>query len=100
VVRDRSSLVGFCFSRFDDYTIWLEWFCISPNYRGQNIGNMILSKLEDSTRIRECHKIWCDSRIENIASFKVLQRNGYILVATLKNHWYDQDFFIWQKYLG
>ena len=100
VVRDDTILVGFCFSRFDDYTIWLEWFGISKNYRGTEIGNMILSKLEESTLVRGCHKIWCDSRTENVASFKVLQRNGFTLLTTLKNHWYNQDFFIWQKYLG
>lgn len=100
VVRDQTTLVGFSFSRFDDYTIWLEWFCISQNYRGLNIGNLIISKLEDSARIRGCHKIWCDSRTENIASFKVLQRNGFTLATTLKNHWYNQDFFIWQKHIG
>ncbi len=99
-VHDGDTLVGFCFSRFDDFTIWIEWVGIKPSYRGTNIGNIILEELEKSTLNRGCHKIWCDSRTENIASFKVLQRNGYTLVTTLKNHWYNQDFFIWQKYLG
>lgn len=98
-VYDDENIVGFCFSRFDDYTIWLEWFGISKSYRGANIGNLILEELEKATIKRGCHKIWCDSRTENIASFKVLQRNGYTLVTTLKNHWYKQDFFIWQKLL-
>ena len=100
VAKDQTSLVGFCFSRFDEGTVWLEWFCVSPSHRGTNIGNKILKKLEESVRIRGCHKIWCDSRTENIASFKSLLRNGYTLVTTLKNHWFNQDFFIWKKFMS
>lgn len=98
-VFDKSKLVAFSFSRFDDYTIWLEWFGISLDYRSKGLGDLILKELEKSAINRGCHKIWCDSRTENIASFKVLQRNGYTLVTTLKNHWYSQDFFIWEKLL-
>jgi len=99
IVRNDSELVGFCFSRFDDYTIWLEWFGIADKYRGNKIGDIILNELEKSTLKRGCHKIWCDSRTENISSLKVLLKNGYNLITTLKNHWYNQDFFIWQKQL-
>lgn len=96
-VRHESKVIGFCFSRFDDYTVWLEWFGIEQTFRGSGTGDKLLAKLEEATKTRGCHKIWCDSRTVNIASFKVLQRNGFELITTLKNHWYQQDFFLWQK---
>lgn len=99
-VYEDDNIVGFCFSRFDDYTVWLEWFGIADSHRGRGIGDLILMELEVATKKRGCHKIWCDSRTKNLASFKVLQRNSYTIVATLENHWYGQDFFIWQKFLG
>ena len=98
-VKEKEQIVAFCFSRFDDYTIWLEWFGVAPSSRGQKLSNILLQKLEASAQERNCHKIWCDSRTENQQSVNVLTRNGYEKVTLLRNHWYGQDFFLWQKFL-
>jgi len=29
----RDTIIGFCFSRFDDYIIWLEWFGVLKEFR-------------------------------------------------------------------
>jgi RimJ/RimL family protein N-acetyltransferase len=99
VAKNDYKIVGFCFSRFDDFTIWLEWFGVSEDIRNNQIGFEILKKLEISTLERNCHKIWCDTRTDNTISAKVLRRKGFENVATLNNHWYNQDFYIWQKLL-
>lgn len=98
-VKDLNQIVGFCFSRFDDYIIWLEWFGIKSTYRKTGISNLIIKKLVESTIERGCHKIWCDCRTTNLISKKVLISNDFIPIATVNNHWYNQDFILWHKLL-
>ena len=99
VVKKENEVVGYCLSRFDDYTIWLEWFGVHPSHRREGIGKLILEKLEESARWRECHKVWCGSRTVNIKSYQTLMSGGFSVVAALKNHWYGQDFLLWEKLL-
>lgn len=97
IIKDDHQIVAFCFSRFDDFTIWLEWFGIVPLYRGKGLSKLLLEKLEESTVARKCHKIWCDTRTENERSINVLTKYGFEKITEIKNHWYGQDFFLWQK---
>ena len=97
VARDASGLTGFCVSRFDDGTVWLAWFGTAERSRGEGIGGALLTALEATLPARGAHKIWCDSRTENVESKSVLERLGYTCIATLVNHWYGQDYFLWEK---
>jgi RimJ/RimL family protein N-acetyltransferase len=94
-----NDIAGFCLSRFDDYVIWLEWFGITEAYRGKGISKLLLTKLEQTVTPRKCHKIWCDCRTDNKASIHILSANGYTQLVTIPNHWYQQDFILWQKVL-
>lgn len=98
VARDISGLVGFCVSRFDDGTIWLSWFGTASRARGRGIGGALLASLAGTLPARHAHKIWCDSRTDNKESKSVLERAGYRRIATLSNHWYGQDYFLWEFY--
>ena len=42
---------GFCISRFDDYTIWLEWFGVTEKYRGAGITKQLLQALENTVAV-------------------------------------------------
>lgn len=94
-VNDR--IAGFCLSRFDDYTVWLEWFGVMPKFRGMGISNLLLKRLEETVAPRQCHKIWCDCRTSNEASIHILTAHGYRQLAIVTNHWYGQDFILWEK---
>jgi ribosomal protein S18 acetylase RimI-like enzyme len=96
VSRDARGLTGFCVSGWDDATIWLYWFGVAPRARGQGIGASLLGALADTLPSRGAHKIWCDSRTENKESAAVLELVGFKRVATLANHWYNQDYFLWE----
>lgn len=98
VARDGSELVGFCVSRFDDGTIWLSWFGTAAHARGRGIGTALITALKNRLPSRNAHKIWCDSRTENVESQSVLERAGFRHVVTLTNHWYGQDYFLWEWY--
>jgi ribosomal protein S18 acetylase RimI-like enzyme len=97
VARYGRKLVGFCFNKDDDGIVWLAWFGVHPSYRRQGVGIALLQKLEEIARNRSSHKIWCDCRTENEASKTALSNYGYVEVCTIRNHWYGQDFILWEK---
>jgi ribosomal protein S18 acetylase RimI-like enzyme len=98
VARDGGGLTGFCVSRYDDGTIWLSWFGTALRARGRGIGASLLAALAATLPSRHAHKIWCDSRTDNTESKSVLTRAGYRQIATLTNHWYGQDYYLWEYY--
>jgi ribosomal protein S18 acetylase RimI-like enzyme len=97
--EDRIEPVGFCISRYDDGVIWLAWFGVCGICRGQGVGSILLKALEEATRARGCAKIWCDTRTDNLISQRALERAGFIKICALFNHWYGQDFYLWEKFL-
>jgi RimJ/RimL family protein N-acetyltransferase len=100
VARLDGAIVGICISRFDDSLIWLSWFLVDSRYRGRGIGASLIATLEESVRGRGIHKIWCDCRTENRESKTVLTRSGFLPLCTVRNHWYRQDFILWEKSLA
>jgi ribosomal protein S18 acetylase RimI-like enzyme len=98
VARDRTGLIGFCVSRYDDGTIWLSWFGTASRARGQGVGASLLAALAETLPSRQAHKVWCDSRTDNVESNSVLERVGFRRIATLTNHWYGQDYHLWEWY--
>ena len=95
----NESIAGFCLSRFDDYTVWLEWFGIVEQYRGEGLSYLLLNELDKTVLLRNCHKIWCDSRTANKTSVHILGAHGYKQIVTIPDHWYGQDFILWQKFI-
>jgi ribosomal protein S18 acetylase RimI-like enzyme len=98
VARDRSGLIGFCVSRYDDGTVWLSWFGTVSRARGRGVGASLLAALATTLPSRHAHKIWCDTRTDNVQSQSVLARAGFRRIATLANHWYEQDYYLWEWY--
>jgi len=97
VARIDAELVGFCISSYDDGLLWLAWFGVSASARGRGFGVYLLEALERSASRRRAHKVWCDTRTSNEVSARVLERAGYNRIAELTNHWYGQDFYLWEK---
>jgi ribosomal protein S18 acetylase RimI-like enzyme len=93
----NGEIAGFCMSEFDHYTIWLEWFGVLEKYRGLGLTALLLVKLEDTMKVRGSHKIWCDCRTDNKASMHILSSKGFKQLVTIYNHWYSQDFILWEK---
>lgn len=53
----------------------VEDVCLSPNFRGQRLGDMLLDKAKERAIAKNCYKLnlYCDSNLE-----KFYERNGYI----------------------
>lgn len=96
VARDDAGLIGFCVSRFDDATIWLDWFGTAARARRRGVGAALLNALAATLPARGAHKIWCDCRTDNVESISALERAGFQRIATLANHWYNQDYYLWE----
>ena len=92
-----SEPVGFCLSRYDDGLLWLSWFGVMPSYRRRGIGKALLDSLALTAPARRAHKLWCDTRTENIQSATLLANAGFEKICELRNHWYGQDFYLWQR---
>jgi hypothetical protein len=92
--------VGFCFSRDDDGVVWLSWFGVRSSFRHCGVGTALLIALERSVATGRSHKIWCDCRTENCESISVLTANKYVQLCTVREHWYGQDFILWEKFVS
>ena len=97
VAKIDGQVVGFCFSNIDDGLIWLSWFGVDPEYRRHGIGTSLLTAIDGRARRARAHKIWCDCRTNNIASHLTLATFGYRELCKLDNHWYGQDFLLWER---
>ena len=91
------ALAGFCISTYDDGLIWLAWFGVAKSQRLKGLGSQLLNASIALVSSRGCHKIWCDSRTSNLESRSVLLRAGFREICLLENHWYGQDFWLWEK---
>ena len=96
VARDAAGPTGFCVSLYDDATIWLDWFGTAARVRRQGVGGALIAALKASLPARGAHKIWCDSRSENVESIATLERASFRRIATLTNHWHNQDYLLWE----
>lgn len=92
-----SEILGFCINKYDDGLLWLSWIAVLPGYRGRGIAEKLLGRMEESAKARGIHKIWCDSRTVNESAKALLSKIGYRQLCTVENHWYGQDFILWEK---
>lgn len=89
--------VGFCVSRRDDGLLLLEWYGVDAAWRANGIGRQLLERVVTTAARRGCHKLWCDSNMGNKASHSLLCGLGFQPFATVKNHWYGEDFILWER---
>jgi RimJ/RimL family protein N-acetyltransferase len=89
--------VGFVVSNWDDGLLWLAWFGVAPSARTRGLGRALLDAMERTAPERGAHKVWCDCRTENTASHAALSRAGYRVLTRLDDHWFGQDFLLWEK---
>lgn len=97
IARDNNKILGFCFNKFEKYTLRLEWMVVKPELQRTGIGQQMMQKLTDATGRRGCQKVWCDCPVTNEVSKNFLQKNGFETICEIPNHWYKQDCVLLQK---
>jgi RimJ/RimL family protein N-acetyltransferase len=85
-------------SGFEAGLLWLSWIVCAPEARGRGLGLELVQAFHEFAKQQGVHKTWCDSRIGNLASQKLLEKAGYKQAARLEKHWYGLDYFIWERY--
>lgn len=98
VAKEAGQIAGFLSGHFNDGTFLIDWIGTRIEYRQQHTASHLLSFLEKRVEKR-VHKIWCDTRTENKEAIRFFKKHGFKKTAFLKNHWYRQDFFLWEKIL-
>ena len=96
IAKNGNEIIGFCFSYFDDYTIWIDWLGVKKEERRKGIGEALLNAVIADANKRTAHKVWCDTRNNNETSKRLLTKLGFRIIAELKNHWYGLDFILWE----
>ncbi len=99
VAKDGDDVIGFIYGYFDCGTFWADWVGVLAEYRRKGVAFSLMRKLEMILRETKTHKVWCDTRSDNKESNALLQKLGFERVAHLKNHWYKQDYYLWEKFL-
>lgn len=97
--NNNKDVVGFLFNHFDDYTIWLDWIGVRKDQRKKGIAKQLLADLFRTAGVRGCHKVWCDCRTTNEPSKAALAKAGFRRIAEIRNHWYGQDFILWERFV-
>lgn len=100
VAKWGDRIVGFLFGEEDDGLVWLAWFGVELAYRRCGVGHALLLAIEERALANRTHKIWCDCRTTNSVSKGTLSATGYKQLCTVTNHWYGQDFILWEKLLA
>jgi ribosomal protein S18 acetylase RimI-like enzyme len=88
--------VGFCITDDQKGPIWIDWYGALPQARSLGIGSALIQHLIDEMPARKATRIWCDTRTNNTASIGLFEKFGFRRLCRLDNHWYGQDFFLWE----
>jgi ribosomal protein S18 acetylase RimI-like enzyme len=99
VAHDEHGILGFAFTRFDDYLIWIEWFGVDPKSRRDGVGSALIQELVRTASMRNAHKVWCDTRSNNVPAKSTFRKNGFRELVELKDHWYGEDYILWERSL-
>ncbi|MFC1580075.1 GNAT family N-acetyltransferase [Thermodesulfobacteriota bacterium] len=89
-----AGVIGYCFDYFStDHVLWLGWFVVDEEYRGNRIGSNLLRKVEESLikKGRKGLKLFVSTESENYRALKFYQKNGFRLEGCLKDYYGENE---------
>lgn len=75
---------------------WFSWIGVTRAGRGHRLGYLLTANILECARLRGIQKISCATRSENSRSISILRELGFEKVCDLDNHWFGQDYLLWQ----
>lgn len=96
-----NKIVGVRIAIFEGNTLLLYITGVLSEYQGKGIGTAIHEFTFKHLKFNhpEVHKVWCDTRTSNKEGIAILRKLGFRKCAYLKKHWYNQDYYLWEKFL-
>lgn len=98
-IKDKNKIVAFLAGCFDCGTFWSDWIGVDSEYRNKGLGKSLKLELERILVKKKIHKIWCHTRVVNKEAISLNSGLRYNKIAQLTNHWYKEDFYLWEKNL-
>ncbi len=99
IAKDNDKTAGILNGYYEAGMFWIDWVVVNPSSRRNGIAESLMNYLEGKLKKEKVHKIWCDCRTINKESVSLLKKLKFKKITKIKNHWYKQDFYLWQKYL-
>jgi len=99
-LEEGDKIIGARNGYYEAGIFWSDWGVVHPFYRRKGVSRALMTFLEKKLKKEGIHKMWCDSRTTNKESIAALKSLGFEKITTIKNHWYGQDFILWQKLLN
>src|SRR3989344_1777408 len=99
VAKNKNQIAGFLSGYFDYGVFWVDWIGVDEEYRRQGLAIKIMKELETIAGRNKVHKIWLDTIIANKEAISMFTSLGFKKIANLKNHWYHDDFYLWERVL-
>lgn len=84
------------FSRDTGGVLYLCWICVHPQARSKRIGPLLLKTGLEDAIARGYRSVWGMVLAENRSVHRYLARLGCKRVGLLENHWFGQDYVLWQ----
>jgi ribosomal protein S18 acetylase RimI-like enzyme len=100
VAKDESGkIIAFCAGDSQAVTFYLEWIGVVFSQRKKGVARALLEYLPPTLKEKGDHKIWLMIRTENKESLAFFQNAGYSQVGLFQNHFFGQDYSLWEKFL-
>ncbi|MCC7574397.1 GNAT family N-acetyltransferase [Candidatus Woesearchaeota archaeon] len=99
-VENQKEIIAFCNGYKEHGLFWINWIGVKETHRKKGVAKKIIHYLEEEMKKKNIHKIWFDTLIKNEESVQLIKKLKYKKVSTLKNHWYNQDFYLWEKIIN
>jgi hypothetical protein len=81
----------------DNGILWVQWAYVREDARkggtGMRIGRRMNARFQNTWFTKMC----CYTRTENRESNAITRLMGFRIVTELKNHWFGQDYYYWER---
>ena len=99
IAVNDEEILGYCITTDQHGPIWIDWYGVAEGARRAGIGYQLIWHLISELPSRSATKIWCDTRTNNVPSIVLFEKMGFRQLCMLKDHWYGQDFYLWELIL-
>lgn len=87
VAKDKDQVIGFVSARLITKIVEVLNIAVMPQYRKRGIGNLLLNKVLDITRLDNCESCWLEVRESNLEARKFYQSNGFDIAGRRPNYY-------------